>query len=65
MGERHPTPEFVEAYREWLRAGPPKCCHTCDFYDRNGKCIEYGEAPEKEFAETVDACPKWTQELPF
>jgi hypothetical protein len=68
---RHPEPDFVTAYKEWLKAGPPKCCHTCDHYgqakynDPPGHCREFNMEPPEEFAATVDACASWTQELPF
>jgi hypothetical protein len=65
MGERHPTPEFVTQYFEWLKAGPPKCCHTCEYYDKKGRCIEFNAEPDKDFAEAVGECDSWMQEIPF
>ncbi len=68
---RHPEPDFVTAYKEWLKAGPPKCCHTCDHYgherygDKAGYCREFNMEPPEEFAATVDECGSWTQEIPF
>lgn len=34
---RPPEPEFLVQWREWMRAGPPKCCHTCEHYDQFGR----------------------------
>jgi hypothetical protein len=65
MGMRPQEPEFLIQWREWVQAGPPKCCHTCDYYDHHGKCFEFDMMPPEDFASTVDACDKWIQEIPF
>jgi hypothetical protein len=52
-------------YREWIKAGPPKCCHTCEMYGNDGLCTEFFMTPPAEFAAEVDACPKWECEVPF
>jgi hypothetical protein len=62
---RPPEPEFLTQWREWLAAGPPKCCHTCDFYGLDGKCVEFGIEPPIEFTAQSDQCDRWVQELPF
>ena len=38
MSTRPPEPEFLQQWREWLRAGTPKCCHTCEYYTNEGQC---------------------------
>lgn len=59
--QRPPEPEIVKQWRE----GPPKCCHTCLFYDRHGHCMEYDMRPPEDFAATVGQCPKWEMDIPF
>ena len=65
MTTRPPEPQFLIDYREWLKAGPPKCCHTCDHFNQSGHCLAFDMTPPEDFAATVDACDKWEQELPF
>ena len=62
---RHKEPEVVTLYKEWVKAGPPRCCHTCEHYGTDGLCIEYWMNPPEEFAASVNACDKWQQEVPF
>jgi hypothetical protein len=62
---RPPEPEWLIQWREWMRAGPPKCCHTCDHYDKSGHCLAFDLRPPEEFAGTVDACDRWLMEVPF
>jgi hypothetical protein len=66
MTTRRPTePEFLIQWREWMRVGPPKLCHTCDHFNRSGHCLAFDMRPPDDFAATVDACDKWERELPF
>jgi hypothetical protein len=65
MNTRPPEPQFLIDYREWMRAGPPKCCHTCDHFTQSGNCLAFDMQPPDEFAETVGECPRWIQEIPF
>jgi hypothetical protein len=65
MLQKPSEPDFVVAWREWTRKGPPRCCHTCEFYSPKGECGAFHMVPPPEFAEKTDACEKWTQELPF
>jgi len=62
---RPPEPEFLVQWREWDRAGPPRCCHTCENYGHDGLCVEFFMKPPAKFAADVDACPKWEAECPF
>jgi hypothetical protein len=63
---RPPEPQFLIDYREWLQAGPPKCCHTCEHYGVDGLCAKHEmAAPPAEFAATEDECPDWIMECPF
>lgn len=52
-------------YREWVKAGPPKCCHTCEHYRVDGFCVEFFMRPPEEFAASMDGCDKWKREIPF
>jgi hypothetical protein len=65
MSTRPPEPEFLIQWRELMRAGPPKCCHTCENFSQSGHCLEFNMAPPEDFASTVDACDKWFEEIPF
>jgi hypothetical protein len=62
---RPQEPEFIIQWREWLRAGPPKCCHTCEFYSVDGLCVEFFMTPPEDFAARIDACDKWMREVTF
>jgi hypothetical protein len=62
---RPPEPQFLVDYREWIKAGPPKCCHTCEMYGTDGLCTEFFMTPPADFAAEVNACPKWEPECPF
>ena len=65
MSTRPPEPEFLIQWREWMRAGPPKCCHTCDNFNKSGHCLAFDMTPPEDFASTVDACEQWIMEIPF
>lgn len=65
MSTRPQEPEFLIQWRAWMEAGPPKCCHTCDWYTKEGKCLEFDMTPPEDFVATVDACEKWLPEIPF
>ena len=62
---RQPEPEFLIQWREWDKAGPPKCCHTCEHYGVDGLCVEFFMQPPPEFAGAVGECDKWELEVPF
>lgn len=62
---RPPEPQFLVDYRAWIKAGPPKCCHTCEMYGPDGLCTEFLMRPPADFAATIGECPKWMRELPF
>ena len=62
---RHPEPEMVKLYRDWIQYGPPKCCHTCDKYDQNGKCTQYDRVPPEDVAAAISECDEYVMEPPF
>ena len=62
---RHPEPEIVTLYRITLRAEPPKVCHVCDHYSKEGKCMEFDSVPPLEFASEPGGCVLWVWEVPF
>jgi hypothetical protein len=62
---RHPEPEIVTLYRNTLRAEPPRVCHTCDHYSKEGVCVKFNEAPPPEFANEPGGCALWEWEIPF
>jgi hypothetical protein len=65
MTTRPPEPEFLIQWREWMRAGPTKLCHTCDHFNQSGHCLAFDMRPPDDFAATPDACDKWELEIPF
>ena len=62
---RPPKPDFLLAYEEWRNAGPPRCCHTCDHFGGDGRCLLFGMIPPAEFVNSAGQCDRWEQELPF
>lgn len=60
-----PEPDFVTAWREWVKQGPPRCCHTCQFYNNDGECDFYHMVPPPEFVSETSKCDKWIMEIPF
>jgi len=62
---RHSEPEFLKQYWAWIRNGPPRCCHTCEEYDGEGRCGAYNMEPPEGFASTTDNCPAYSQMVPF
>jgi hypothetical protein len=60
-----PEPDHVRNWREWIKAGPPRCCHTCEFFKDDGRCSAFDMAPPPDFAAKADACDRWEQEIPF
>jgi hypothetical protein len=65
MNTRPAEPQVLIEWREWVNAGPPKVCHSCEHYDKGGHCRIFDMRPPEEFAATVDACDKWQWEIPF
>lgn len=53
---RPQEPEFLIQWREYVKKGPPKCCHTRDYYDKTGHCENFNMRPLEDFAATIDAC---------
>lgn len=62
---RQPKPDFLVQYEEWLRAGPPQCCHTCDHYSGEGICFAFEMEPPADFVNSVGQCESWSWEVPF
>ncbi len=62
---KYDEPDFLKQYWEWVRNGPPKCCHTCEEYDGEGICGEFNMEPPEEFVMTENACSSWVCRVPF
>lgn len=62
---QHPEPDFLKQYWEWVRNGPPQCCHSCGEYDDNGRCEAFDMEPPQEYTDTINTCEKWYQKVPF
>lgn len=65
MSERPKKPDSVVAYEEFVRKGPPRCCHTCGDYNEHGECLRFNSVPPEGFAATEGACADWVYEVPF
>ena len=65
MTTRPSEPEFLIQWREWIKAGPPKCCWTCEHYGVDGLCVAFFMTPPEDFAASIDACDKWECEVSF
>ena len=62
---RPPEPEFVRQYWQQAIQPIPRCCHTCDHYDQDGRCDSYDTTPPAEFTQQRDACHRWLEMIPF
>ena len=62
---RHPEPAIVTHYRDSLKAEPPRCCHTCDWYTKQGECEKFDQVPPAGFASEPGGCAFWEWEVPF
>lgn len=59
-------PEFLQEYEAAIAAGPPRCCHSCDYYRYDdGQCLKFKQVPPREFVEMKDACDAWLHRVPF
>lgn len=59
-------PDFLVEYKRLKALPPPKCCHTCDFYNKKTMfCSKYNMNPPEDFVNTQDNCPNYIEELPF
>lgn len=65
QNRKPPEPESVRQWKEWLRAGPPRCCHTCEHFEIDGRCAIFKMTPPDEFIQMVGKCDQWKQEIPF
>lgn len=65
QSRKPPEPEFLKQWRDWIKLGAPRCCHTCEHFKDDGRCAEFDMVPPPEFAATVDRCEQWEQEIPF
>jgi len=62
---RHPEPQIVTHYRKTINVEPPRVCHTCDHYSKDGRCAEFDDEPPADFASEPGGCSLWEWELPF
>lgn len=62
---RPPEPQNVQQWRVWYAKGPPRCCHTCEYFQSDGSCERHNAQPPPEFTSQENACREWSQEIPF
>lgn len=65
MSQRHEEPQFMKDYRAWLESGAPPCCHTCEHYEKDGRCAIFDMHPPADFAAKIDSCDSYQQAVPF
>lgn len=65
MMKRLPKPDFLVQYEEWIKNGPPQCCHTCDHFAGDGKCFAFNMYPPADFVNSQGQCAAWSWEVPF
>lgn len=63
--KRPPKPDFLVQYEEWVKNGPPQCCHTCDHFAGDGKCFAFNMYPPVDFVNSQGQCAAWSREVPF
>ena len=62
---RPEKPSFLLEWEAWIKAGPPKCCHTCDHFGGAGQCFEFDMVPPIDFVNSQGKCDQWSREIPF
>jgi hypothetical protein len=66
---RHEKPEELIAHEKMMKEvfekGPPRFCHNCLHYTREGKCEKFDMEPPKEFTQMANQCDEWYMEPPF
>lgn len=55
----------MKDYRAWLESGAPPCCHTCEHYEKDGRCAIFDMHPPADFAAKIDSCDSYQQAVPF
>ena len=65
--QRPPEPAAITIWRELDHyVEPVKCCHTCEFFDANGVCLQFGEAPPLDHVYASSRhCEDYEEEIPF
>lgn len=59
-------PDYLIEYRQTVKSGPPKCCHTCDFYGKKYNfCSKFDMNPPETFVNERDACNEYIEVIPF
>jgi hypothetical protein len=59
-------PDYLKEYEAIVKAGPPRCCHSCDYYRYDdGYCMKFKQTPPVEFVQQQDACGDWLHRIPF
>lgn len=64
---QHPEPQIL---KDWWNdpqrnSNPPKVCHICEHYDREGMCAQFRAEPPLDFAHAPGACDNWLELIPF
>lgn len=62
---RPKQPQIVIDYFKAKNVSVPKCCHTCWHYTNNGFCKVFEQHPPEQFANEVNQCQTWEQDVPF
>lgn len=65
---RPPEPEYLIQWRQIRLAtnAIPRCCHTCENFDSEGKCSQFGETPPTDYIDYGSKdCEAYNDEIPF
>jgi hypothetical protein len=60
-------PKIMTDYWDRINEKPPRCCYTCDAFNKNegGFCKYFNMEPPKEYVEEINDCPQYLNEIPF
>ncbi len=62
---RHAEPKELKDYYGLINMGVPRCCHSCEHYDKDGVCVKFNMEPPEDFAKTMGECAEWSIDVPF
>lgn len=62
---KHEPTGIAKSYFDFINNGAPKCCHTCQHYNKNGVCETWNNSPPPEFTNQINACEHWFMDTPF
>jgi hypothetical protein len=60
-------PDHVIHWRRSLQSQAPRCCWTCDHFDPavNFWCAPFKSAVPRDYADSINSCQHYEDEVPF